>query len=150
MKRYRFRLAQVQRVRTVQEGLAAADLAAARVAEALAVANAKARAEAIAARVRPDGRTAGHALALARLVWDAELRALADVDERVRTTADTTSAARAAWTHARSRVRALELLDDRQRADHTIAADRDEAARVDDLVVGRFARAASERGEVPA
>lgn len=149
MKRYRFRLDQVQRVRTVQEGLAAADLASARVAEALAVANAKARAEAIAARARPDGRTSGHALALARLVWDAELRALADVDERVRTTAATTDGARVAWTHARSRVRALELLDDRQRADHTIAADRDEAARVDDLVVGRFARATSERGQGP-
>jgi flagellar export protein FliJ len=140
MKRYRFRLAQVQRIREVQEGMAAAELAATRVAEALAVAAAEARVEAIAARPRPAGATSGDALARARTMWDAELRSLSEGRERVRTRHTETEAARTGWIAARSRVRALELLDDRQRAEHSLAADRDEDKRVDDLVVGRFAR----------
>ena len=140
MKRYRFRLEQVQRVRNVQEGLAAAHLAVARTVEARAVACAEARVDAIAARPRPSGSTSASALTAARLLWDAELRSLADARQAVSSAAEASHEARTAWSNARARVRALELLDDRHRADHAVAADRDEASRVDDLVVSRAAR----------
>ncbi|MDQ2650651.1 MAG: flagellar FliJ family protein [Actinomycetota bacterium] len=140
MKRYRFRLEQVLRVRAVQEDLAASELAMARAAEAAAVASAEARLATIAARPRPAGSMSGAELATQRILWDAELGALAGARSLVSERAAGTSVARDEWMGARQRVRALEVLDERQRDDHAVAADRDDAARVDDLVVSRFAR----------
>lgn len=142
MKRYRFRLEQVLRVRAVQEDLAAAELAAARAAEATAVAAADARLASIEARPRPHGPLTGAALAGQRLVWDAELASLTGVRATVAERAAGTAVARDGWLAARQRVRALEVLDDRHRAEHAVEVARDDAARIDDLVVSRFARRA--------
>ena len=48
-------------------------------------------------------------------------------------------AARAVWTAAAARVGALERLDERQRAEHTARALREDELIVDDLVVSRHA-----------
>jgi flagellar export protein FliJ len=140
VKRYRFRLEQVQRVRRVQEDLAAAALGAAQRAEAALVAVEQARRDAASARPRPCGAYAGSELLSARVVWDAELHALDRAEaERVRATLDTDER-RDGWLVASRRVKALDLLDERRREDHRIESDREEAARVDDLVAGRFRR----------
>ena len=47
---------------------------------------------------------------------------------------------RTEWTGARSRVTSLERLDDRLRSEHAIEAGREEQRLVDDLVSARFAR----------
>jgi flagellar export protein FliJ len=140
VKRYRFRLEQVQRVRQVQEDLAAAALGAAQRTEAALVVVEQARRDAAAARPRPSGTYDGNELHRARVVWDAELRALDRAEaERVRASLHTEEQ-RAGWLIASRRVKALELLDERRREDHRVDADREEAARVDDLVAGRFRR----------
>lgn len=138
MKRYRFRLAQVQRVRQVQEDLAAAQLGAAQRAEVAAVAAEQARWDAVAARPRPRGAYGAPALLAARAVWDAELGALRATAADRATAAARTAECRDEWLGAARRVKALALLDERRRAEHQVEADREEAARVDDLVAGRY------------
>lgn len=145
MKRYRFRLEQVQRVRRVQEDLAAAELGIAQRDEATAVLAEQARHAAVAARPRPRGAYGGAQLLTDRLVWDAELAAL-DRSAAERIAAGLrTAEQRDAWLVASRRVKALDLLDERRREEHRVEADREEAARVDDLVAGRFRRHAEEQ-----
>lgn len=139
MKRYGFPLAQVLRVRRIEEDRAAAGLAAAR-------AEVEAAAGAVGARTSdlgdcgmpPAGAAvgfahwaervtrAGGALTLAtgaKLAADAEL-----------------AARRAVWADAARRVAALERLDERRRALHRREAQRDETAAADDLVTTRRSR----------
>jgi hypothetical protein len=140
VRRYRFRLAQVQRVRAVQEDLAVAALAAARLDEA--------RATAVAAAQRSDlgrlgsvlGSRPGGERQRSAAVVDSGSRGLTEADAAAEAAALRTAAAIDAWTLAARRVRALELLDARRREEHRLEAERAEAAVVDDLVVGRFAR----------
>ena len=141
MKRFRFRLEQVLRVRRIQEDRArAALLAANRAAHDAAV-----RVEASLAEYRtrsfPEGvqpyaeferalfllDTAASAVELSRR---AHRDALAVVDER-----------RAEWIDARRRVQALERLEERRRAEHELENRRAEDRLVDDLVVARHAGA---------
>lgn len=148
MKRYRFRLEQVQRVRRVQEDLAAAALGAAQRVEADAAVHEAHRHDALARRERPAGRYEQGRLLAERAVWDAEL---ADLDRAVadrRAAAARTAECRDGWLAASRRVKALDLLDERRREEHRLLADREEAARVDDLVAGRFRRQAA-HGAVP-
>ena len=142
MKRFRFRLEQVLRVRRLQEEMARG---------ALMVANGQARAAAdtVNARVaeyteaaRPSGAqsydafqrlqsrldNAAGAITVARVEYR---NALAVVDER-----------RAEWAEARRRVAALERLEERRRDEHAIEVRRAEDRLVDDLVVARHARGA--------
>ena len=138
MKRYRFRLEQVLRVRHVQQDLAAAALGAAQRSEAAAEAAAQARHDAAGARPRPHGRHDADQLLAARIVWDAELDALGRAEAKRASAGLHTEAQRDGWLAATRRVKALELLDERRREEHLADADREEATRVDDLVASRF------------
>lgn len=144
MKRYSFRLAQVQRIRRIQEDLAVAALGTAQRAEALAAEVEAARVAAMADRARPEGVTPGADLIAARVVWDAELQSYEiAVAEHASATLER-AARRDAWLAAAQRVQALDLLDDRRREEHRIETDREIAAAVDDLSGGRHHRRALE------
>ena len=140
MSRYRFRLAQVLRIREVQADLAAATVSAAQRAEGHAVAAEAHRLAAIAHRSRPVGRQPVGRLRVDRSIWDAELESLAARSADTSAARAETAERRTAWSAAARRVRALELLDERRRAEHRAHLDRIEALRVDDLVASRHRR----------
>lgn len=140
MKRYRFRLEQVRRVRQVQEDLAAAALGEARQGEVAAAAALDRRTEAVANRRRPSGHHDGASLQAQRVVWGAELRALSAATTSLAAAGDRVAEQRDLWLTASRRVRALELLDERRREEHRIETERHDAAQVDDLVAARFGR----------
>ena len=140
MRRYRFRLAPVLRVRRTEQDLAQAALLAAHALvrteqEALAR-----REDAYAAAVNAQAprRAAdfvyeqAHRAALGTTVL-AQRSRLAEAEQAL-------EAARRAHTAAASRVGALERLDERQRAEHHAHALREDDLIVDDLVVSRVAR----------
>ena len=142
MKRFRFRLEQVLRVRRLQEDIARAALMTAHHAARETADAVNARIEDYAAVPRPSGtqsydafnRTqsrldnAAGAINVARAAY---ARALEVVDVR-----------RGEWTAARQRVAALERLEARRRDEHAIESRRAEDRLVDDLVVARHARGA--------
>jgi flagellar export protein FliJ len=142
VKKFRFRLESVLRVRRVQEDLARAHLlnanAAARTAEGVVDTRVSryhdmsrphgAQPEPVFARDWFQLDSAAGAVDVAR---ERHIAALAVVAER-----------RADWSEASMRVAALERLEARQRAEHALEMQRDDDRRVDDLVVSRFAREA--------
>ncbi len=140
MKRYRFRLEHVLRVRRVQSDLAAAELAGAQRAEAAAVTAELARIQAVAERSRPAGSYPAGDLLTDRAVWDAELASLNRLAAARVAAGLATAECRDGWLVASRRVKALELLDERRQEEHRIEMDRAEARRVDDLVASRFPR----------
>lgn len=140
MRRYRFRLASVLRVRRSEQDVAQAGLLAATAAvrseqEALARRDA---AYAAALTAHAPRRAAdfvyeqAHRAALGTAVLAQRTR-LAETEQAL-------EAARRTWTVAATRVGALERLDERQRADHHAQALREDDLIVDDLVVSRVAR----------
>jgi flagellar FliJ protein len=142
LKRFRFRLEQVLRVRRLQEDLARAALQHAHRDARTAADAVNARIEAYGAAARPEGTQtydtfnqmqshldhAAGAITVARGIY---AHAVAAVDER-----------RAEWAAARQRVAALERLEERRRDEYAIEARRAEDRLVDDLVVARHARGA--------
>jgi flagellar biosynthesis chaperone FliJ len=140
VKRYRFRLEQVLRVRRVQADQAAGALGVARRAEAGAVAAERDRLHAVTERSRPAGSYPAGRLLAERAVWDAEVDSLHRLAAARAAAGLVTDERRDVWTAASRRVKALELLDDRRREEHRIESDRAEARRVDDLVASRFVR----------
>ena len=139
MKRYRFGLEQVLRVRRQEQDTARGAVLAATVLT-------RAEAEALADRDQAyaDGtgaqeiRSAAdfvfvqqHRAALGRAVLD-QRRRLQEAELRL-------TQARAGWTAAATRVSALERLDERQRAEHAARAVKEEEMVLDDLVVSRSA-----------
>lgn len=138
MRRYRFRLEPVLRVRRQEQNLARGAVLAATV---LAGAESDALAErdlAYAAGANAQGPRAAadfvyvqkHRAALGQAVLD-QRRRLSEAEARL-------AQARTDWTAAAARVGALERLDERQRAEHTARALKEEEMLVDDLVVSRF------------
>ena len=138
MRRYRFRLEPVLRVRRQEQDAARATVLA-------ATACADAERESLLERDRayaaglaaPATRSAvgfvvaqQHRAALGRAVLD-QRRRLQEAELRL-------EQARTAWTAAATRVGALERLDEHSRAEHTARARREEEMVVDDLVVSRF------------
>jgi flagellar FliJ protein len=142
LKRFRFRLEQVLRVRRLQEDMARAALQMAHRQARTAADAVNARIEEYSAAARPDGAqtydnfnrmqshldNAAGSITVARGVY---VDALGAVDER-----------RAEWAAARQRVAALERLETRRRDEHAIEVRRAEDRLVDDLVVARHARGA--------
>ena len=145
MKRYRFRLESVLRVRRVQEDVARGALAhanAAVTAAEAALVDARSWMEVLAAEPPPGDPAA----------WEGrrsiQLGAADEIDERiadVQGALDHRTARQVALAEARTRVRALERLDERRRAEHDIDNARQTERVVDDLVTSRFHPA--ERGE---
>jgi flagellar protein FliJ len=140
VKRYRFRLEAVLRVRRVQEDVARGDLA-----RASAVVTAAA-AELDAARDRL-ARTTSEPVPADPVEWQARRALLLGRAEEISARGADLEAATIERTHrqralaeARTRVRALERLDERRRDEHAIEAARDESRTLDDLVTARWGR----------
>jgi flagellar export protein FliJ len=140
MRKFKFRLQSVLRVRRIQEDMARSELL---------YANAAARQteRVVDARVvryrdmdRPAGLQQEPEFALTWFTLDAAAGAV-DVARVLQVEALATVAERRAeWSEASMRVAALERLEERQRALHTIEIKRDEDRVTDDLVVSRYAR----------
>jgi flagellar FliJ protein len=140
LKRFRFRLEQVLRVRRLQEDIARGALMHANLQARQAADVVNARVEEYTTAARPSGAqsydtfnqmqsrldNAAGAITIARAEYQ---QALGVVDER-----------RAEWAAARQRVAALERLEERRRDEHAIEVRRAEDRMVDDLVVARHAR----------
>jgi flagellar FliJ protein len=148
LKRFRFRLEQVLRVRRLQEDMARAALMHAHREARLAAERLNARIAEYGDAPRPNGEqpletfnrvhfdldNAAGAITVARAGYEHTLRV---VDDR-----------RVDWAAARQRVAALERLEARRREEHEVEARRADDRLVDDLVVARHARGALARGEV--
>lgn len=144
MKRFRFRLEQVLRVRRLQEDMARAELMHAHREARVAADRVNARIADYSNAPRPSGEqaldefhrvqfrldNAAGAITVGRAGYQ---HALGVVDDR-----------RADWTAAHQRVAALERLETRRRDEHAIEVRRDEDRLVDDLVVSRHSRGAHE------
>ena len=141
MKRYRFRLDPVLRVRRTEEDVARAAVLAAQTVVAAELEQ-LARREAAYAQVH---NASGPRSAAEFLYEHAHAKALAaallDQREQVEQAEQRAEGARTTWTAAAARVGALERLDERQRAEHAVRSLREEELTVDDLVVARFGRA---------
>jgi flagellar FliJ protein len=140
VKRYRFRLETVLRVRRVQEDVARGDLARANAAVAAAAADldtARERLAGMASEPVPGDPVEWQARRALLLGRAAEISAR-QTDLQ---TADTERAGRQrALAEARTRVRALERLDERRRAEYAVETGRDDARTLDDLVTARWGR----------
>jgi flagellar FliJ protein len=141
MKRYQFRLAAVLRLRRAEEEQAR---------ERLLAANSRLR-EVIAARDREAARYSAlasntEATTLEGLLAEQQAASLAasvvaGARRAVTTAAADAALAQIAWTSASRRVRILERLDDRRRAEHAEEELRSEVATVDDMVTARYVSA---------
>jgi flagellar export protein FliJ len=140
MKKFRFRLESVLRVRRIQEDQARAHLL---------NANAQARnAETVVdARLtlyhdldRPAGVQIEPEFERTLFTLDAAAGAVTVAREQRIEALAVVAEKRAAWSDTKMRVAALERLEARQRAEHAIEAQRDEDRLTDDLVVNRYAR----------
>ena len=140
MKRYRFRLEQVLRVRRIEEEQAKASLVAANrhVTETEALLNAKI--ERYASITNPVGTRSVNDFLTARAGHEAAAAAVvsagAALDDARRGAED----ARHGWMLAASRVTALENLHARRRAEHAAEAEHEAAMEIDDLVTSRYGR----------
>lgn len=138
MKRYRFRLAAVLRLRRAEQEQARI---------ALAAANAELRSLLLARdqEARRYGQLARRpgavdAAGLAAERSDAELAAasLRACEDRAAEAATRAAIAQVAWLEAHRRVLALERLEQRRREEHEADVRREEVALVDDLVNARY------------
>jgi flagellar export protein FliJ len=143
VKRYRFRLESVLKVRRIEEDRARG---------ALALANADARraADEVAARDARYGSLPAAAPTLSTSAflsdrWRRSTSAEAVLYgmEREREAQTVVTERRAEWSAAAGRVSALERLDSRRREEHALDVAREEAIVVDELVTGRFVREAA-------
>jgi flagellar FliJ protein len=138
VRRYRFRLESVLRVRRLQEDVARGALTQATAAVTAAetrLADARAWLRALAAEPMPPDPVAWEARRQIQLgAADAIHARVIDVNEAV----TERHSRRVALSEARTRVRALERLDERRRSEHALDNQRAEERTVDDLVTSRF------------
>lgn len=140
MKRYAFRLESVLKVRRIQAARARADLAMANLAVAAAENTLRAHVDTYDELPRPSGTMTHEQFATTEGALRrsaATVTALAAHREAARARAQDH---RNAWSFAAQRVSVLERLDDRQRDEYQIEADREAEHLVDDLVIARFSR----------
>ncbi|MFZ4515052.1 MAG: flagellar export protein FliJ [Acidimicrobiia bacterium] len=140
MKKYRFRLATVLRVRRIEEEQARAVLMQANHAVTAANAEVHAREEALAARNAAHGTMSREAF-LALQGQGARLaEAVRTASARRAEALAIQAARRAEWSLRAQRVSSLERLDERQHEAYAIELNREEIKVVDDLVTNRFGR----------
>ena len=144
MKRFRFRLEQVLRVRRLQEDMARAELMHAN-------REARAAADRVNERIaeyngapRPGGEQPYDEFNRVQFHLDNAAGAITVARTEYRTALKVVDDRRAEWAQARQRVAALERLEERRRDEHAIEARRADDRLVDDLVVARHSRGASE------
>ena len=138
MKRYRFRLETVLRVRQLQADAAKGGVARAN-AEVIR------RDRQLAERTEeygPFGVVPAAAPTDLFLIEAAHrnrrAEAVMDANRELQSAHGVLAERRDEWQAAERRVDALERLDDRRRAEHGVASNRAEATEMDDVVVGRF------------
>ncbi len=142
MKRFRFRLEQVLRVRRLQEDIARAALLHANLQAKCAADAVNARIADYAAASRPSGAQTYDAFNRMQFELDNSAGAITVARTQYRRALEVVDQHRADWAAARQRVAALERLEQRRRDEHAIEARRAEDRLVDDLVVARHARGA--------
>ena len=140
MKKYSFSLSKVLRVRKIEEEQAAARLAAAQLVASAAATRAAESRHALAARCARQGLQSSAAF-LAR-VETAMLagEAFSDAKAEAARAEEELGERRGEWSSAAARVSALEHLDERGRAAHTVERRRDETKTADDIVNRRRER----------
>ncbi len=141
MKRYRFRLESVLRVRRIEEDRAAQQLAESRRAEAAALERQHAAESAYARRGDQRRQQAAASFLANRVLADAGAATVILARKRHATAVELVDTRRDEWTAAAGRVTGLERLDERGRDAHRREDQRVEAIAVDDLVTGRHGRA---------
>jgi flagellar protein FliJ len=140
LKRFRFRLEQVLRVRRLQEDIARGALMTAHHAAREAADVVNARIEDYAAASRPSGAQTYDEFNLIQFRLDNAAGAIAVARGAYNQAVEIVDVRRAEWTAARQRVAALERLEARRRDEHAVEVRRAEDRLVDDLVVARHAR----------
>jgi flagellar export protein FliJ len=142
LKRFRFRLEQVLRVRRLQEDMARAELMHAHREARAAADRVNSRIAEYANAPRPRGEQAYDDFHRVQFHLDNAAGAITVARAGYQHTLGVVDDRRADWAAARRRVAALERLETRRRDEHTIEARRDDDRLVDDLVVARHSRGA--------
>ena len=140
MKRFRFRLEQVLRVRRLQEDLARAALMHAHLEAQTAATAVNARIADYANAARPSGAQTYESFKRMQFELDNAAGAIKVARATYRDAMTVVDQQRAEWAAARQRVAALERLEERKREEHAVEVRRAEDRLVDDLVVARHAR----------
>jgi len=140
LKRFRFRLEQVLRVRRIQEELARAALISANNAAREAAGTVNARVADYEAAARPGGAQSYEEFNRTQTRLDNAARAITLARAAYRQALDVVEDRKRDWSGARQRVAALERLESRRRDEHAIELRREEDRLVDDLVVARHVR----------
>jgi flagellar export protein FliJ len=138
LKKFRFRLESVLRVRRIQEDQARARLLTANAAAREAERVVDARVARYYGLARPEGTQVEPEFARTLFSLDTAAGAIDVATERRVEALAHVAERRAEWSDASMRVAALERLEERQRAEHAVEAQRDENRTTDDLVVSRF------------
>jgi flagellar biosynthesis chaperone FliJ len=137
MKRYRFRLEQVLRVRRLQEEQARNEVGLARRAAEAAMAERRARSDAYQQRIEDTGPASTTVFLTRRAIGGYAARSVVESEVAEREAMAASAARLAAWSVAAGRVTALERLDERRRDEHRSEALREQEKAVDDLVLAR-------------
>jgi flagellar FliJ protein len=140
VKRYRFRLEPVLRVRRTEEESARAQLLAAQAAVATQQELLAARSDAYAAALAPSGTQPCADFLAAQAHRSALGAAVLEQRRRVDEAGQDAEHARASWSAAAARVGALERLDERARAEHLARTLKEDEQITDELVVARHGR----------
>jgi flagellar export protein FliJ len=140
VKRYKFPLAAVLRVRKIEEDQAVTALADAERRRVAAEELAGRREAAHRGAATATGVSTAHAFLAAREHRERTAAAVLAAQEEVAQARMATTARRAALAAAAAAVGALEHLDEQHRAAHALELQREEDLEVDDLVTGRHAR----------
>jgi flagellar FliJ protein len=140
VKKYKFRLDTVLRVRRTEEDLAKAELARANARVAEAVALVDARLAHYAALPVAGGAGSTSMFMAGRFRQETAARAVVAAKAARGAPRQDAAAFRAVWSQKAQQVSVLERLDDRRRTEHEVEAARQSDLEVDDIVVGRFGR----------
>lgn len=140
MKRYRFRLEPVLRVRRTEEEAARGQLVAANAAVTRQEQLLVEREHAYQIRLNSSGMLPTADFLFEQSSRSALAAAVLEQRQRVREAYDDAARARGVWSGAAARVGALERLDERQRDEHRAAALKEDELTTDELVVSRYAR----------
>lgn len=147
MKRYRFRLAAVLRVRRIEEEKAVLALAGARSGAEQAAAAEHAAETRYANAPASEGPMNTATYLTKRALTEAAAKSVVTARQRRVEAELVLDGARQGWVEAKGRVTGLERLDERRREEHWQASLRAEASAADELVMARHARAIEEDSE---
>jgi len=140
VKRYKFSLGSVLRVRKVEEDQAIVAFAAAERARAAAAEDVVRRESAHRAALGTDSHATATAFMAQRERLERSALAVRESNDSLKAAEAATIARRAAVAAASAAVNALEHLDERRRAEHALELQREETIEIDDLVTGRHPR----------